>query len=598
MEEKSIKLISYKGGKKLIHYFTSRILFLILAIIFISVATSFYVDASGLTLMQLFEIDSSKLNPVYVPSGNSSNRAFFSSEDFNYLYQSGAFPTQNFNTSNFHPPYVWDPYLPPVDNINVDVNDFYIICCRSYVGGLGNMIGYVGIPKYVIDDGIGCFTRNGFYATSDFDYVVESSWTSYTTKTFDSSLGLQNFELQQFLSINDCYFCSCPLWSGSSFVYDALSACNEVLNVKNDINFFIDESNYGGIVNVNYFLYDDISNIDIGSEAVNVESNINHLYLDSFNFFLTGSHSSQDIMQSSLVGSVSVDDWVLNHINDYDLDITTTFFVSPKVSSNAPEFFGGVTFTYPLKSFVSNIFSYGIYDLSDEIRDGIINMYFQTYYQNYVLSKNVKIYDDLFHGDGALSSLGNSIYKFAWGHYHLSSTQVDFDYFVLFVRVVLVDRVSGERSEPGIVTIDLMNGTQSITNSDILRNNNPWDGESLPQVNPYDGSSGTVVNSGGASGGASASNNTNIQINNNNSRLPLNVQSEEELDAAITRYGFVFQRTKEFFEDITEETSDNNFLQLIADTYPQVPYLDFMMMCCMSVIGMGVIIFVLKALLK
>lgn len=122
--------------------------------------------------------------------------------------------------------------------------------------------------------------------------------------------------------------------------------------------------------------------------------------------------------------------------------------------------------------------------------------------------------------------------------------------------------------------------------------------------NPYVDSNGDIINkpdqypSGSGSSGSSSGAGVNVVVNNNNSRLPLNVQSDEELDQAIARYGFVFQRTKEFFDDITEETSNNNFLQLIADTYPQVPYLDFMMTCCMSVIGMGVIIFILKALLK
>ena len=112
---------------------------------------------------------------------------------------------------------------------------------------------------------------------------------------------------------------------------------------------------------LNYVHYNNL----IGSGNANKETNANHLYFKDVQVGITCTSANQDLISSQVVVGVSVDDWVLNHINDYYVFCQYTFHMKDSYTgSSDPQF--TVTKVVPLNAFMNDGYCYSIYDLWQE----------------------------------------------------------------------------------------------------------------------------------------------------------------------------------------------------------------------------------------
>ena len=166
-----------------------------------------------------FKIDNSRLNPSVA---SDEPRWCFNSTDAVYIYRKYGIYDSNFSVPTGGPG--WGPNTNYLITSNMPLNNCYLITTYA-IHGLSAR-GMIFIPKYIIDNGIGCLTRNGFYSKEDFQYYYiefwgawddESSYSSISTYTFTAGLGTI-YPTGAYCTTDRISFCNIPYLVGYDFV--------------------------------------------------------------------------------------------------------------------------------------------------------------------------------------------------------------------------------------------------------------------------------------------------------------------------------------------------------------------------------------------
>lgn len=573
----------------------SATFFILLIIIMMSGLKVCASNSGNRTISDIYDIDFSLL-PV-----STENSLLWRSDEYTSLLAQYTDITYN---SNYHPPYQVTGYT---TNMEVPSQLYMDNCYNWYCWAGAGMEGFYvySIPKHIIDDGICIWTRNGFYATEDFTYYTGSQWYGNQTyplgaQTFDSST-VHQLSNDQYCSTANAYFSNCPMWTGdlTDPLYTGLDIdYDDIISRIQSSDF---EESYE-LFNCNYFLYGDIM-IQPWEERPEKESNNNHLYFKDVQVGITCTSANQDIVSSQVVVGVSVDDWVLNHINDYYVFCQYTFHMKDSYTGSADPNFT-VTKVVPLNAFMNDGYCYSVYDLWQE--GNFINYYnmINSTYKVKVRSK----YETF--NKGLMPTLINWVtYGFA-DYYldsidHIENAYEVFD-FGLDVNVILSNGAlggNGNISKPYTKEFDFLRGTASVTNAEGLRNHNPWTGESDPQANPIIPNSGGSSNGNGNGDGATAiayGGNVNVTINNG-----LGGNSDDITDTSptnsIREYLDALNEMKSSINEFTvvEEDAQGNktFLAFMKDTLDGFPIMEEMVNVIKIIIGVCLIVIVIKLLL-
>lgn len=329
-----------------------------------------------------------------------------------------------------------------------------------------------------------------------------------------------------------------------------------------------------------------------------VESNVNHLYLNDIQVGLTSSNNNQSLLASEVVIGIDVDDWILNNIDDYSLLVSYNINFKDTMVTNPNDPSGSTSVIVPLRSFYNNAYAYSVAEILRNISVSGIGTFLNYY--NDLNSGGIDVVSVNTYNALLPSPLKELEYKLGqfWLNLFPESSTIDYSVFQfdLTVSAILVDHVSDEQSSPYIKEFDFVHGAESVKSAEILRNNNPWEGSQDPQQSPIVPSANGSVSNGSGGG------NVSVTVNNNgNQKIPLNVHTKKELDDVINNYGYVQERLFSTFNELTDETKEDGYLNLLKQTLPEisneVPVIDFFIKCAIVSIALSLIIFVLKVFL-
>ena len=431
----------------------------------------------------------------------------------------------------------------------------------------------------------------GVYAYSDqpfnvFHTQLNNNLTMYDNwgwESFNASLVTSNYDgvttcyrALLYSTFNQSCWCNCPYYTFSVPV-DGWNASYDLIYAF--VNF---PDNW---ININYEYATQFPD----EPDIEVETNENHLFLNDIQVGITSNNVGQDILSSSVVIGVDPDDWIVNNPDDFKLGVTYTLHFKDTMPStpNDPTKAYGVML--PIRTFFNQNYSYGIAEI-------FRNMDMLNYY-NSLSEGGVKIITDFTYK--ALLPSPLKAFEQTLGQYicdQMGATEEILNPYTVFdatltVDCVLVDTVSGEMSHRYIKEFDFIHGTESVKNADILKNYNPWEGEQTPQQSPI------VPSAGGSVGGYSGGGNTNVSVNVSGQKVPMNVKNKQEIERALDAYTEVTDHFNNLWNDLANQNSNSNFLNVIHDTTEEIPYMDYMIKCALVIFGMAVILFALKVLL-
>lgn len=215
-------------------------------------------DGTPTKIGEFYKIDNSKLNPDYV--WNNEVKWFFNGYDAYYILS----PLGLWD-GNFQPPYNHASNQADTRNSliveGMPVDTCYVITTIAGAG-LGGKYTFF-IPKEIIDNGIGCMTRNGFYSTQDFTFYVSSNWGDWNNPAdysaiasfiFDHTQGIHHLSCDQYTTTALTDFTNMPWLAGYDFVNGG-QALQDSLDAYLVNRSYSDFPNF---YNVNYFNYNDI----------------------------------------------------------------------------------------------------------------------------------------------------------------------------------------------------------------------------------------------------------------------------------------------------------------------------------------------------
>lgn len=336
-------------------------------------------------------------------------------------------------------------------------------------------------------------------------------------------------------------------------------------------------------------------------EPIEEESDSNNLYLDELQVGLTSNVNGQDLLSSEvLIGVSTENNWIINHIDNYDLNIIFRFNIKDTFPSSPNDPSVDCQFSAPLRTFLDEPYQKSIIDImkSSQFDSGSTYSNFYQYYTDLVNANNYHVVSS---GTfkGIIPLITETMYEGLFGNYTVvPPDNPNFTIFNFNLEVIcwLTSDQSLDESGNYSKSFDFLNGVSSINSAGIFKNNNPWEGEQIPSSNPLIPSGGSPVSGGGGGG------NVNVTVNNNgNHKIPLNVHTKKELDNTINNYGEITDTFFDTYKNLTDETKEDGYISLLRQTLPEVsqnvPIIDFMLKCAICVIALGVIIFVLKVLL-
>ena len=166
-----------------------------------------------------FKIDNSRLDPSVI---SSEPRWCFNSTDAVYMYRKYGIHDPNFSVPTGGPG--WGPNVNYLITSNMPLNNCYLITTYAIYGLTAR--GMIFIPKYIIDNGIGCLTRNGFYSKEDFQYYYIEFWGAWDDETNYSTIGTYTFTAGlgtiyptgAYCTSDRISFCNIPYLVGYDFV--------------------------------------------------------------------------------------------------------------------------------------------------------------------------------------------------------------------------------------------------------------------------------------------------------------------------------------------------------------------------------------------
>ena len=583
-----VLLHSKNADERLFDMVLRFITFVILIIIIWIYADIAHAKADGLTLAQYYNIDFSKLTV------SNANSLMFNNDD--YVACLAEYTDITYD-SNYHPPFQATGYSTNHDYVSEVIPDnCYSLYCYAGAGLNGWYV--FSIPKETIDSGIAIWTRNGFYATQDFTYYCGSVWYGntvypYGTLTFDSS-SVHSLSVDQYCTTDNCYFSNCPMWTGTRLDPNALGGPVDYLSVIEDaINSNFTQSN--SLFNCNYFLYGDI----LRNPWDNVEpqeSNLNHLYFEDVQIGLTGQSANQDITSSEIIIGVSVDDWVLNHINDFYVNCSYHFHMKDSLTGTPdPDF--TIHKIVPLQAFTNSGYSYSILDLFQEGN-------FLSYYNNIKSTHEIAVTtkDGWIYSNSIVPTLlRNASYVFT--DYFINRTSSTTGNYTIFdfgldVSVQLSNGALGgavNMSYPYTKAFDFLNGSSSVTSAEGLRNHNPWLGETTPQANPLvpQGQGGVSGGNGGYYGGS----NTQVNVDVSGQKIPMNVDNKQGMLNTLNDYTESGETLLHDVRELSNAESENNFYSVLSNTVPMIPGISIFLKYVALTCAVMLILLVLKVLL-
>ena len=479
-----------------------------------------------------------------------------------------------------------------LNNVNVEDNGVYLYLTEASANYFNYYIIYTWPEEqwlYGYDTMLRNYAENynysNFYANK---YLI---WVSYDVQNNTWSAGLQGSGYGQSES-------NCPLFSNQKVWY-AYGGANMVKNAEfEEVESPVNQQ----VLNLNYVEYNNL----IGSNTLK-ESNKNHLYFKDVQIGLSSGSSNMDLLGSSVVIGVDVDDWVKNHINDYWVYVSYRIHIkdSDVTVADPSSAYGQYL---PLRTFMNDVYTYSIADLFENLP---VNQYgnFMSYYNHIRSSKSIKVtnHNGRWNHNGifpsALRFIGYEISDYAIEEVQIPNYSI-FD-FGLEVRIVLTDNQNiGSSDTSGVFSkdFDFLHGSSSITKADGLYNANPWEGETNPNdpnnINP-NVPSGSISGDGSGASAVAYGGNVNVTINNNN-KLVGNGAEGNDTESIIDKYNEIFGTFKSSFGELATVGSsqgNNGFMGFLSSTYSFIPGLNYIVICVGVVFSLIIVLVVIRALL-
>lgn len=582
-----------KSYKNLIFYFTSRLLFMIIAIIFICYGSSLFVHADedyNIHVNYFYDYDFTSL-------GEITNNVFpFIQSDikdsFSLMYGSNVYnPMNDLNGYGFYfannntdfsllssdfP--IMTKFKYDYDRFDIDYSsgDYYIFMFAPNNNGSTLTFSYYIVPKSVIYNNV--YLNIGINNYVRVDVVVRSD--GYIEFNPNAA-----YEVSP--QVVRAFFSDMPMWVTNGAV---ISSNDIEPNVTDSF-----DSNY--IANINIPLVSGGLDPVVPDPEPEKEGAVNNLYFESVQVGISSLNSNSDIIGNNYIVGVDVSDFVKNNIDDFYVKILITIRLKDSdLSINDP--ITSFNIELPCKYFLNQVYTVPISEVfaNAPVSGNYFN--FLDYYRHIQSTHSVRTTSTLL-GDrsGIFPTILNTL-DYAIGFYDVSYSTVN-DYqifdFDSDVYVFLGARSLNNRtSAPYTKHFDFLNGSENITNGSGLVNYDPWEGEedSQNQLDPYVPSYPSGGNNNNISGG-----NTSVVVNNNGGKVPLNAHSQTELNNIIVRYGNLTKTFNDYFMGLANQTQDNNFLSVIEETLPMIPGINFMVACACMALGLAVILLVLKVLL-
>lgn len=553
------------------------ITFVLLIIIIWIYADLTHVKAAGLTLAQYYNIDFEKL--LY----NNTNSLLWTSEE--YVNALNEYTNINYD-SNYHPNFIATSYVTnrelPDEFI---IDDCYAFYCWASSGLNGWYVFY--IPKSLIDSHQVIYTQYGFYALNDFTFYSGSIWNGSTVYapdsfTFSSSGGVHHMSVDQYCSTANCYFSNCPCWTGTSLDSNSIGGPINWGGVidRLSVNNFIDSDS---LFNCNYFLYDGILSNPWGNDEELRESNANHLYLNDIQVGLSCDSKGQDLRSSNVLIGVDFDDWISNHVNEFQLRVKYTFDFSGYWNNVASPYNGSYsTIQFAnISTFKNGIYSYGISEIAND----------SGFPYNNLASMECRVTSQSEPYLGLFPNIYQTTQRYISNWYQciypLASSNIRIENYTLTVECSLYSGL--DYGGTYVKEFDFLTGSESVKRADILNNNNPWLGDPEPQLP-------SNVPEGNINYGSGSNNNFNVQVYSEH-KVPMNVQNRQELQDTLNNYNEATETFINTFRSFADSNNQNNFLYMISDTYGHLPGVNYIVSSCIIVFGLAIILFILKVLL-
>lgn len=473
---------------------------------------------------------------------------------------------------------------------DMDIDNCFCALGRCYWSGSSDSANALFIDKdLAISNHVTLLYDGYIYSDSDVSaYVVwfnkrQSLNTSlYTIYNITIPSGITEFRNIQ------------PLLYGSTF-YWYLSNL-PMLNTHDSTavsNWLSNGDNTESVFNVNYIQYNDLGlSPDMGEQ----ESNLNHLYFKDVQIALSGSTDKTSLESASAVIGVDVDNWVKNNIDDFTMDVTYQWIGKYRGLS---DFQYTSSYSHPCATFLNDIYSFSL--AQSMIDSGFYDHAYTHMKDNYDFRSTDAVMNALKSFSGKLSWIktlsieGGYIYYGSEGEGGNDNQTSILDYFYLDVSVTIhADNVSS-----GVFTkrFDFLRGTESIMNSDGLRNNNPWLGEVDPNnpnnVDPYQNSNGSSGSGGGATANATVGD-INISTGNGYQDTELHQLTEMDIQRNHIKIIETINTLRDAFDRLASENEDNGFVGMIRAEYDYIPGVDYILDAIVIVCAICIIAFFIR----
>ena len=243
----------------------------------------------------------------------------------------------------------------------------------------------------------------------------------------------------------------------------------------------------------------------------------------------------------------------------------------------------------PLRTFLRSHYSFGMSEIYQnmglvqyykELRDGGPWIIADATYKSYLPSPY----------SGTEQAIGDFVLKMLDAKEWVQVPYTVFD-ATFTVSCVLVDHVSDEQSANYIKEFDFVNNTTSIKSAEILRNNDPWEGESEPQQSPIIPSANNNSSGNGSSGGV------NVKVDVSGQKIPIGVKTKQEIQVILDNYKDVNDTFMDSWEYLSDPNNENNFMSFISDETKELPAVDYLINGACAIFGLSIILFFLKVLL-
>lgn len=473
-------------------------------------------------------------------------------------------------------------YRHSIENVNIDDNGYYIYLSEvsstrfSYYiiftyPDYQWMYGYnTAVYNYAENYDYSNFYANKYGVSITYD-VNNNSWTA---SLFGSGYGASED--------------NCPIFS-NDIVWYAYGGRNAV--IASDFNEIYSPVT-SQVLNLNYVNYNNL----IGSNTPQ-ESNLNHLYLTDAQVGLSAPNNKTELINSSVVIGVGADDWVVNHPDNFYLQITYEFEIHGTIDGvTMATTVQPYTQTMPIRTFFNDVYTYGIPQLN---RDCNLNYDGLSAYGIRVVSSDN--YNGIFpmarRAGEDIGKLISDAWQYIYEPPYPQLHEIRFTQFDLSVRLLLVDtsHQGGNVSGDFVKVFDFLTGTESIKSAKILQNQNPWEGEPSTDPSPYVPSDGT--GSGSAVGGASARatvGNITVTTGNGYQDTELHQLTDQDIVHNHQKIITVIEDLKYCFHQFAQENNHNSFIQMIYDDYNYIPGIEYITTSIIIICGVCILIFIIK----